>query len=79
MTEKEELEAALYWELNPSTRALIIDRLRAIRRDSPELREQAMQAGMEFGIQGYNDVMGYDSYTPEPCGHHCRDCPRCGY
>lgn len=30
-------------------------------------RESAMQAGMAFGVHGYNDVMGYDSeeYVPE--------------
>lgn len=78
MTEREELEAALP-TASPAVRALIVERLQQIHRDSPELREQAMMAGMEFGIQGYNDVMGYDSYTPEPCGHHCRDCPHCGY
>jgi hypothetical protein len=41
--------------------------------------ETAMQAGMAFGVQGYNEAMGSDSETPEPCGHHCHsDCPRCG-
>jgi len=30
-------------------------------------RENAMQAGMAFGVHGYNDAMGYDSeeYIPE--------------
>jgi hypothetical protein len=30
-------------------------------------RENAMQAGMAFGVHGYNDAMGYDSeeYVPE--------------
>lgn len=27
--------------------------------------EQAMQAGMAFGCQGYNDAMGYDLDEPE--------------
>lgn len=27
-------------------------------------REQAMQAGMAFGVAGYNDAMGYDSEEP---------------
>jgi hypothetical protein len=41
--------------------------------------EFAMQQGMAFGTDGYNDAMGYDLSTPEPCGHHCgSDCPRCG-
>jgi hypothetical protein len=41
--------------------------------------EFAMQQGMAFGTDGYNDAMGYDISTPEPCGHHCgSDCPRCG-
>lgn len=29
-------------------------------------REQAMQAGMEFGVHGFNDAMGYDSEEWEP-------------
>lgn len=41
--------------------------------------EQARQAGMEFGVAGFNDVMGWGDWNPGPCGHHCRDCPRCGY
>ena len=41
--------------------------------------EFAMQQGMAFGTDGYNDAMGYDLSTPEPCGHHCGSgCPRCG-
>lgn len=41
--------------------------------------EFAMQQGMAFGTDGYNDAMGYDLSTPEPCGHHCgSNCPRCG-
>ena len=41
--------------------------------------EFAMQQGMAFGTDGYNDAMGYDLSAPEPCGHHCgSDCPRCG-
>ena len=41
--------------------------------------EVAMEAGMANGIRGYNEVYGHDSYSPEPCGQHCYDCPRCGY
>lgn len=41
--------------------------------------EYAMQQGMAFGTDGYNEAKGYDLSTPEPCGHHCgSDCPRCG-
>jgi hypothetical protein len=45
------------------------------------VEEQAMESGMAFGIQAYNEIRGYDSYTPEPCGrcYHCgSDCSRCG-
>jgi hypothetical protein len=41
--------------------------------------ERAILAGMGGGVRAYNEAMGYDSYTPEPCGQHCQDCPRCGY
>lgn len=42
-------------------------------------REMAMEAGMGLGVGAYNDMMGGDSYSPDPCGHHCgADCPRCG-
>jgi hypothetical protein len=42
-------------------------------------QERATQAGMMGGVSAYNEVMGYDSYSPEPCGHHCGSgCPRCG-
>jgi hypothetical protein len=41
--------------------------------------EEAILAGMEFGMDAYNERMGYDLSAPEPCGHHCSyDCPRCG-
>jgi len=47
--------------------------------DDADDSEFAMQQGMAFGTDGYNDAMGYDLSTPEPCGHHCgSDCPRCG-
>lgn len=43
------------------------------------ITERATQAGMEGGVQAYNDAMGYDLTAPDPCGHHCgSDCPRCG-
>ncbi len=42
-------------------------------------REQANEAGMAHGVRGYNDAMGYDLGSPDPCGHQCGwDCPRCG-
>ena len=43
------------------------------------LSEQANQAGMVYGVHGYNDWKGYDLSAPDPCGHHCgSDCHRCG-
>lgn len=51
----------------------------AARRSRAWREERAMEAGMAHGIGAYNEVMGYDSYSPEPCGQHCYDCPRCGY
>lgn len=41
--------------------------------------EPAQLAGMAFGVDGYNDAHGWGDCDPGPCGHHCRDCPRCGY
>ena len=32
--------------------------------DRLDIAEGAMQAGMAFGIQGYNDYLGYDSEDP---------------
>lgn len=41
--------------------------------------EFAMQQGMAFGVDAYNEAMGYDTSSPGPCGHHCdSNCPRCG-
>ena len=37
------------------------------------------QLGMGLGVDAWNDATGNSLSTPEPCGHHCRDCPRCGY
>jgi hypothetical protein len=37
--------------------------------DSAERSERAMQAGMAFGVQGYNDAMGYDSEPYDPAIH----------
>ena len=34
-------------------------------------QERAMQEGMAHGVDAYNDAMGYDLSSPEPCGHHC--------
>lgn len=39
---------------NPSFKAERVDR-------TYEQQESAMQAGMAFGVHGYNDAMGYDS------------------
>jgi len=33
-------------------------------QDAADLSERAMQAGMAFGVQGFNDEMGYDSEEP---------------
>lgn len=42
-------------------------------------KEAATLAGMDHGVRGYNEAMGWDTTSPEPCGHHCTsDCPRCG-
>ena len=78
MTEKEELQAALQ-DASPAVRPLIKARLLQLHRQTPEAEDYARQAGMAFGIQGYNDAMGYDLQGPGPCGQHCNDCPRCGY
>lgn len=46
---------------------------RAQREDAEyrclERSENAMQAGMAFGVQGYNDAMGYDSEEYDPSIH----------
>ena len=34
-----------------------------------ERSENAMQCGMAFGVQGYNDAMGYDSEPYDPSIH----------
>lgn len=48
-------------------------------REDHDLAEFAMQQGMAFGAGAYNEAMGYDTSSPDPCGHHCpSDCPRCG-
>ena len=41
-----------------------------------ELDAEAYARG---GMRGLNESRGHDSYSPEPCGQHCYDCPRCGY
>ena len=47
--------------------------------DRSDRNERAMEAGMLGGVGAYKEAMGFDSYTPEPCGHHCgSNCPRCG-
>lgn len=33
--------------------------------------EQAQLAGMAHGVDAYNEAMGWDTSSPEPCGHHC--------
>lgn len=45
----------------------------------PDHNEKTTQSGMAFGIDGYNEAMGYDLQSPDPCGHQCSwDCPICG-
>lgn len=44
---------------NPDQTTQRRHRREAARSDSEWKREQAMQAGMVFGCDGYNDVMGY--------------------
>lgn len=46
-------------------------------RRSMELEDEAFARG---GMFAYNEARGYDTTSPDPCGHHCGyDCPRCGY
>ena len=40
-------------------------------------RERAMLAGMTFGTQGYNEVMGYDEAEYSCYACHDRGCDRC--
>ena len=47
--------------------------------DDTQREELAREAFARGGMGAYNEARGYDSYSPEPCGHHCDyDCPRCG-
>jgi hypothetical protein len=47
--------------------------------DDIQREELAREAFARGGMNAYNEARGYDSYSSEPCGHHCDyDCPRCG-
>ena len=66
-------------EVDPEIFDTTVDAVWAAEDYANSIEESSMEAGMAFGVQGYNEVRGYDSYTPEPCGHHCDwDCPQCG-
>ena len=45
----------------------------------PAYTEIEREAFARGGMTGLNESRGYDSYTPEPCGHHClhNGCPIC--
>ena len=46
--------------------------------DKHDKQERANLAGMEHGVEAYNEAMGWDTSSPEPCGHHCiHKFPRC--
>ena len=42
-----------------------------LRAEVNEASEQAQLAGMAHGVEAYNEAMGWDTSSPEPCGHHC--------
>lgn len=44
---------------NPDQKSQARRRREAARSDAEERSERAMQAGMAFGVDGYNDEMGY--------------------
>ena len=47
--------------------------------DPTQREELAAEAFARGGMGAYNEARGFDSQSPEPCGHHCGwDCPRCG-
>lgn len=65
-------------ELDRAVEAVFLG-LDVLEADEQERQELANEAGMLHGTDAYNEAMGYDTSTPDPCGHHCpSDCPRCG-
>ncbi len=44
---------------NPDRRTVLAHRREAARSDAEWRHEQAVQAGMAFGAEGYNDAMGW--------------------
>ena len=47
--------------------------------DNDIIDELAREAGMIYGVEARNEVLGQWLEAPEECGHHCDyDCPRCG-
>lgn len=68
-------------ELDRAVEAVFLglDSLESYEADEQDRKEIAQQEGMLHGVDAYNEVMGYDTSAPEPCGHHCpSNCPRCG-
>ena len=45
----------------------------------PAYTEIEREAFARGGMTGLNESRGHDSYSPEPCGHHClrNGCPIC--
>ena len=66
-------------ESHKPTQAQLVSSIRKIRdgvatnlrAEVNETSEQAQLAGMEHGVDAYNEAMGWDTSSPEPCGHHC--------
>lgn len=47
--------------------------------DSQQREELSREAFARGGMRAFNESRGFESYSPEPCGHHCNDdCPVCG-
>ena len=47
--------------------------------DAIQAEELAREGFARGGMSAYNEARGFDSWNPEPCGHHCDwDCPVCG-
>ena len=64
------------------TQAQLVSSIRMLRDEAADslrsglgevmaVAEQAQLAGMAHGVEAYNEAMGCDTSSPEPCGHHC--------
>ena len=51
--------------------ALALQRMSAGAEDKDDKEERTNLAGMEHGVEAYNEAMGYDLTPGIPCGHHC--------